>query len=389
MFGGSFNPIHNGHVAVAAAVRERFQLETVLLMVAKDPPHKQIAGSVDGYARLAMANAALAGREGLAASDIELRREGKSYTADTLRALASLYPGAQLSLIVGADMLCDLPNWREPEAICAMAEIIAVGRPKGGDCEAAARALASRYGARVRLSGVCGPELSSTEIRQRVLEALPVDSLMPPGAAWLMYEKGLYQPERIVWMQEKLRATLKYSRYLHCVGAMECAVELAARFGCDAKKARVAALLHDCAKLPEDALIALAKEFGVTPSEYDLRAPGLLHDRVGAFLAQRDYGVEDEEILRAIGRHTLCACGMTKLDKVVYLADKMERTRDYPGVEEIRAAAQSDLERAVVLCMEHVIAHLRRQNHAIDPAIFTARAEISEQLQQKEREDET
>lgn len=388
LFGGSFNPIHNGHIFVAAAARERFGLDRVLLMVAKDPPHKQIAGGVNGQTRFALVQAALEGQTGLEASDLELKREGKSYTVDTLRALSDLYPGAELRLIVGADMLLDLAAWREPESICALAGVIAVGRPDYEGLAGAAGALAARYGARVELADFSGPEISSTAIRDRVRDAQPIEGMLPDEAAWLLYENGLYQPHEIRAMQEKLRDTLKYSRYLHSVGAMECAIALAERFHCPGGKARTAALLHDCAKLPADRLTALAEQYGVPVSEFDRSTPGLLHDRVGAFVAREEYGVADEQILSAIRRHTLCGKDMTTLDKVVYVADKIERTRDYPGVEELRAASRRDLDEAVLLCMDSVIRHLEGRNQAIQPDIFAARAQMIKN-HNNEREDET
>ena len=113
LFGGSFNPIHNGHIDMARRVKEQFGLSRVLFMVAKDPPHKELLGNVPAEARLRMAEAALCGEEGLFASGMELERPGKSYTVDTVRALLAEMPDAKISLIVGEDMLQNLPSWRE------------------------------------------------------------------------------------------------------------------------------------------------------------------------------------------------------------------------------------------------------------------------------------
>ena len=121
LFGGSFNPIHNGHIDMARRVKEQLALDGVLFMVAKEPPHKELAGDVDAVSRLAMAQAALAGENGLSASGLELSRPGKSYTVDTVRTLLAENPGAEISLIVGEDMLRNLPAWRggNPSRACA------------------------------------------------------------------------------------------------------------------------------------------------------------------------------------------------------------------------------------------------------------------------------
>ena len=117
LYGGSFNPIHNGHIDVAAAVRNAFALDRVLFMVAKDPPHKEIADGVGARVRLAMTQLGIGDTEGFSVSDIELERPGKSYTLDTVRALRERFPQAEIFCIVGADMFFDLTEWHEAETL--------------------------------------------------------------------------------------------------------------------------------------------------------------------------------------------------------------------------------------------------------------------------------
>ena len=117
ILGGTFNPIHAGHVQMAVAARDALRLDRVLLMVAADPPHKRVAEAVAGAHRLRMAQLAAAGLPRVEASDLELRRTGRSYTVDTLRELHGRYPGASLYWIVGSDMLHDMPTWHRVEEI--------------------------------------------------------------------------------------------------------------------------------------------------------------------------------------------------------------------------------------------------------------------------------
>lgn len=385
MFGGSFNPPHNAHVALAAHMRREFSLERVLFVVASDPPHKSIAEGVDANTRLALTKAALRDADGLEACDIELRRRGKSYTADTLRELARRCPGARLWLVVGEDMLENLPFWRDPEEIFALATVAAASRPGAlADIRRTADALRDRYGADVRVSAFGEEDVSSTMIRERVYDAKPVSRLVPPGTEELIYLLSLYQPAEIRLAQARLRASLEPERYLHSVGAMRAAIELAERFGFDGKKARLAGLLHDCAKLSHERIFALAKRYGIEPDEYDRANPDLLHDRVGARYAREEYGVTDEQILSAIAGHTRSGKGVSTFSRMIYLADKIESTRGYPGVEEIREAAQTDMDRAALLCMERVLAHLGEKGRGVQPNIYEAMEELEHIIRSKE-----
>lgn len=214
LFGGSFNPIHNGHIDMARRVKEQFALDGVLFMVAKEPPHKELAGDVDAASRLAMAQAALAGESGLSASGLELSRPGKSYTVDTVRTLLAENPGAEISLIVGEDMLRNLPAWREAETLLGLVRVIAVSRPGvEGSLADAAETLRIRFGAGVALAPFTGQDVSSTMVRACVEQALPIDALVPPAVERQIYENAFYQNESVAQKQEKLRASLNKKRY--------------------------------------------------------------------------------------------------------------------------------------------------------------------------------
>lgn len=381
IYGGSFNPLHEGHIAVAEAVRAEYGLDCLLLMVAGDPPHKALAGHVEGAKRLEMVRRALQGRpklEGFAcASALELRREGKSYTVDTVRSLRDIFAGAEIYCVVGTDMLFDLPNWREAAALMQLCGFIAVGRGGAlGDREAQAAYLRESYGANILLSAFTGPELSSTEIRARIGAAQSVRGLVPAAVEAYIYEEGLYLPADFCAMQQKLRAELSPERYAHSMGTVRAAIELAERFGADGEKARLAALLHDCAKMDRERQQALVQQYGLDITDILPYGPGLIHGPLGAEHARRAYGVEDGEALDAIACHTLCRKGMTALDKIVYLADKLEPGRDYEGVEELRAVARISLDGAVRLAMEQGIAFVEKKGAKLHPGVLAARAEL-------------
>lgn len=193
MFGGTFNPIHNGHIALALSAA-RATGAKVLLVPTYLPPHKSGAGVIDGADRLEMCRLAVIGHPELSVSDMELQRGGPSYTVDTLGALAEAHPGAALYLVCGADMLVTLWQWRRYEEILQLAQVAAVWRPgtDKGDYEAAAARI-RRDGGRVLLIEQKGMEVSSTDIRERLERGESVEGLTPPAVLSYIRQRHLYE----------------------------------------------------------------------------------------------------------------------------------------------------------------------------------------------------
>jgi len=186
VFGGTFDPVHNAHLDIARAALAFAELDEVLFVVAARPPHKQSDTNATPEQRFAMVEAALESEPAMRASDLELRREGPSYTADTLRQLKNLHPGAKLFLIIGIDSLVDLPKWREPEAILERTTILVVPRP--GDDWSIPEALDGKYAVLPFDQTV----VSSTNVRQRLAEGSQVTDLVPRRVARLIESKGIY-----------------------------------------------------------------------------------------------------------------------------------------------------------------------------------------------------
>ena len=196
LLGGTFNPIHNAHVQMARIARDEAALDTVLLTVAADPPHKRVDGEVPAQERYRLTQIAVSGEERIVPSDLEILRGGKSYTLLTLQELGKLYPGAQISIVLGSDMLADLPNWYHPEEVLALADVLCVPRIGRNENDAeTARMLAERYSARIRILSAKADMISSTEIRKKLFDGSPVEGLMPDAAEQAAYEGGEYFPD--------------------------------------------------------------------------------------------------------------------------------------------------------------------------------------------------
>jgi len=186
VYGGTFDPIHTTHLAIARAALAHAQLDRVLFVVVASPPHKQNEDYAGAEDRCALVEAAIAGEAKFELSRLEIDRGGPSFTVDTLRQLHRDYPGAALFLIIGQDSLADLPSWRDPREILAQARLLVVPRP--GAPAPPPRLLEGRF------ETLPFPEssVSSTEIRARIAGGEDLSALLPPAVERLIRAKGLY-----------------------------------------------------------------------------------------------------------------------------------------------------------------------------------------------------
>ncbi|MDQ1365010.1 MAG: nicotinate-nucleotide adenylyltransferase [Acidimicrobiaceae bacterium] len=188
MLGGTFDPIHVGHLVAAVNARHALHLDRVILMVANLPWQKTGQRAVTAAEdRLAMVEAAVGGVEGLEAGRLEIDRGGESYTADTLVELASRNAGASLFLIVGWDVAAELTTWDRWEDIQRLATLVVVNRPGAGR-----PAGLDGEGWRVEEVTVPNLEISSTDLRQRAATGRPLDYLVPKAAVHCLRARGLY-----------------------------------------------------------------------------------------------------------------------------------------------------------------------------------------------------
>ncbi len=194
IFGGSFNPVHQGHVDLAKAFVEALQLDRLLVIPSGIPPHKQVRFPTPGEKRMQMCLLAFAGVPQAEVLDLEIRREGASYTCETLRELHFLYPQEELYLLMGADMFTSLDSWREPETIFRLAVLCGIPRDRE-DAETLRRAARKweAQGAKTVILDVSIMAVSSTLIRQRISRGETVSGLLPPAVEAYVYENGLYR----------------------------------------------------------------------------------------------------------------------------------------------------------------------------------------------------
>ena len=391
IYGGSFNPIHKGHLTAAQSAAKQLGLDRLFLIPASVPPHKQLsADSASAQQRLEMTVLATAEMDCQAeVLDIELKRTGKSYTSDTLRALKAQYPDDELWLLMGTDMFLSFHTWHEPDVILSLASLAAFSRTEEGeDAEFAAQEafLEKTFGANVvTLRNPDVIEISSTEVRVALPKGDGEEYLTAAVYGYIL-RHGLYGTKADLQnlTAQELRCValsyLKPKRMAHVLGTEETAVQLARRYGADEEEARIAALLHDCTKkLNIEEQLQLCRQYSLQLDEMQQWALKLQHAITGAAVARHVFGVSDE-VYEAIRWHTTGKADMSTLEKVIYLADYIEPTRDFPGVEELRKAIWEDLDRGLLLGLEMSIQEMKNWGNPVHEDTLRARDFLAEQL---------
>ena len=387
IYGGTFNPPHLGHVTAARAVFELLKLDLLLLVPDGQPPHKMLPpGSPTPEQRLEMTR--LAGEqlglgERVRTLDLELKREGRSYTAETLRQLHQQYPEDELWLLMGTDMFLTLQAWREPGEILSLAGIAAFGRTEEDTEElfSVQRDYLYRTYLQARIFTLTIPgvvDVSSTELRTMLARG-EGGNLLPPAVYGYILREGLYDTRAdlkhlpLRTLRPVALSYLKHKRIPHVLGTEQEAIRLAERYGADVEKARVAALLHDCTKrLDMEEQLALCRQYGIRLDALEQQALKLLHAKTGAAIARDVFGVDDE-IYRAIWWHTTGHAGMTLLEKIMYLADYIEPSRDFPGVDKLRAVCYKDLDEGLLMGLEMTIEEMTSMGNPVHHATIEAR----------------
>lgn len=373
IMGGTFDPIHQGHIRMAQCALESMQLSRVLMLPSGNPPHKpDITPAEDRYR---MVCAACAGLPGLEPCREEIDRSGVIYTVDTLSILQEKYPRAELFYLIGADTLMELHNWRRYETVLTMCTFLVCPRswtytPQQLTEE---RRRLTALGGRFLFLDMDVIDISSTEARRAIrdgegLANLPVQVREYARAAGL-YGAPLRIPQGPEWLK-MLFADLSVKRFSHTLAVADTARRLALLHGLDAVKAETAGLLHDCAKcLPLKDMQRIARENRLTEDETILASGALLHSVVGAHLARTKYGCTDEEVLGAILSHTTGRPGMSPMAMAVWLADTIEPTRAfYPLLDKVRMLAGLSLEKAMIASLEGTLEHVRKKGDAVHPA---------------------
>lgn len=390
LMGGSFNPVHCGHVYLARAAIESGAVDSVLFLPTGNPPHKH-DGLADKYDRLRMVELAIENEQGMSVSREEIDRGGVIYTVDTLTNLHAKMPDCELIYLIGADTLRALGTWRQVDKVIERCRFLVMMRE--GETPEDVVSLAGLWterGADIAFLNARKMDVSSTLIRERVRAGQSLTGLVPQAVEDYIHAHNLYlEADGAEWMKRekmiyKLKKALDEQRYMHTLGVEATAREMARRFGEDEEKAALAGLLHDCAKcLPLSQMVKAAK--GEKLDSMIKESKALMHSVAGMHLAEAVYGVTDPQVLSAIRWHTTGHANMTKLEKIIYLADMIEPNRKpYPGLDELRKLCMTDLDEAMHTALRMTLEHVREQEKPLHPDTLAALLEYEPELAKTE-----
>ncbi|MDD6551254.1 MAG: nicotinate (nicotinamide) nucleotide adenylyltransferase [Lachnospiraceae bacterium] len=400
ILGGTFNPIHNAHLYIAAEAYRQLSLDEVWLMPDGIPPHKGLDGDATRFERLGMCEAAVKSIPYMKTSDEEIRSDGRSYSYLTLTRIRERHPDDEIFFIIGEDSLDMFSSWAHPEIIAKVVTLAVAIRHDSdvtGSITSVCDKLRVKYNARIRLLHTDYMDISSSEIRTMLsqdgiypgnLSRLQV--LLPKAVLKYIMDHRLYgcmkgkqmSPKEDIKpsdfpkvkqdIEKKLEKKLKPSRYTHTIGVAYTAASLAMAHGYSMDVAFIAGLLHDCAKyMSPDELLEFCQKKKIDITQAEKKSPQLLHAKAGAYLAKHEYGIEDEEILHAITVHTTGMPGMSLLDEILFTADYIEPNRDKAKrLTEIRQAAFKDFHLAIQMILSDTIDYLKETGKDIDETTY-------------------
>lgn len=316
VLGGSFDPVHYGHLILAEQIKTEAALDEVVFVPAYVSPFKIWNKQTEGNHRVEMLKLAIDNHPGFEISTIELEENSPSYTYYTLKQLEKDYGGdVDLFFIIGTDAFMHIEGWKHSRELLDGFSFL-IGLRKGYDeskLEAILDDLKTRYLLKAEYIRIPELEIAASDLRNRIGTGKSVKFLLPDSVIEYIDQQGLYK-NSCLRIESFVKEKVKPQRFEHTVGVVNMARELAHKYGADPEKAEIAAWFHDA-----------YREEG-----------NLEHGPKAAEQLEILFGVDDPEILDAIRYHTTGRVGMGLLEKIIYLADSLEKSREYPGVQELR-----------------------------------------------------
>lgn len=334
IFGGAFDPPHYEHKEICEQVKRELGLEQIILVPSGNAPHKK--GLTEYGQRVEMLSI-LFGSD-CVYDDIENRLDGITNTARVLPLLKAKYK--DICFIIGGDSMIAMDSWIDPLTVMTTCPVVVVSRKEKSKELIEKIEKYRKLGSVIYLVNYVGKDCSSTLCR--TYSELGLDNpLVPEAEAEYIKTKGLYSEYSS--LVDSISTRLTEKRMEHTKQVVLMAVRLNEQLGLPYDKVFRSALLHDVAKYNPK-----------TETEYNrMKMSGAYaHAFVGAEIAETEFGVKDPEILDAIRFHTTGRANMTKLEKLIFLADYVEETRDFAGVSEIRKLSLADFEKGFILAVE-------------------------------------
>lgn len=350
IFGGSYNPIHQGHINAAISAANYLKVDEVWLM----PRKYNYDGSLllDGKYRIEMINMAIENLNNFKICDIELKDKNAKliYTYNTAKIIKKRYPDIDFYFLIGTDQLNSLPRWYKANELTKLFKFVCYKRP-GYDIDIN---IQNEYDVMI----IDGPlvDTSSTIIRSGIFQKIDDDIQQ------YIIKKQLYLKERVM-------PKLPEERFIHVLSTARFAKKVALSNNVNTNRAYVAGILHDIAKgLTKDEIYEIMQKYFHNKLNYPKYC---YHAFASAYIAYFDFGINDKKILKAICNHAKANKHMSKLDKIIYCADKLEESRPFANtLNDIRDLAFNNIDQCFIEVLKFQIEYLKKQNDEIDQSIF-------------------
>lgn len=356
ILGGTFNPIHNGHIEIAQLAMKQFGLAKVIFLTSGNPPHKQNQEILDAKIRHIMVKRAVSCIDGFSACDWEVNRPEFSYTQDALLHFKEIYPDDSLYFIIGGDSLRDFDKWHNPQEILKLCTLLVYDRDGGTIKTEIAQQIT---GERITIS--------SSGIREDIKNGINAEDKLPLEVWEFIKRNNVYK--YVPDFEEKLKTMLTPERFTHSLGVRDTAIRLAKLYKADEKKAEIAGLLHDNAK-NMDNIYERCRDLEVELDEFEKRNPALVHAKLGAETAKCEFGISDGEIISAIRWHTIGRADMTLLEKIIFVADLTEPGRKFPDILKIRELSEKDIDKALLECVKATVRVNKERGCEVHPNAY-------------------
>lgn len=346
LFGGSYNPIHQGHLNAAISTSKQIQADEVWLM----PRKYNYDGSLllDGKHRVKMINLAISHLNNFYVCDVELKDNKKKliYTYYTAKKITRMYKDIDFYFLIGADQLNNLKLWYKADKLTKLFKFVCYKRP--------GYVINEQIAKQFNVIIVDGPtvDVSSTLVRSGIFDKIDEDIKN-------------YINENQLYLKERVMPKLPEDRFIHVLSTARIAKKIAKANHVDTNRAYVAGILHDIAKgLSKEEIYEIVKEHFNDKLCYPKYA---YHAFASSYIAKTQFGINDPKILKAIENHAKSNKKMSKLDKIIYCADKLEENRPFANtLNEVREMAYKDIDKCFVLVLKDQVRYLKANNLFID-----------------------
>lgn len=370
IFGGTFNPPHLGHKNLAMQIKDIAKLDRIIIIPSYVPPHKQTTQLASGKHRVKMCELMFS-EDIFNVSDIEIRRGGKSYTIDTIATLKKEYPGDELFLIIGSDMLLSFHEWKQYKDIISLVTLCVASRSDEISKDvlssyAIDTLVLSEAKGEIIIADIEPMEVSSTAVRELIKYGLDNCELTSREVFDYARMNLLYESPYMEY-KKLLKEKLDDYRFLHSLNVAESAYNLALMYGADEDKAYLIGLLHDIMKnAPKNEQLQIMENGGIILTQAEKNNPKLWHAMAGECYLKDVLEIKDEEILGSVRYHTTGKASMSLMEKIIYVADYISAERNYPDVEVMRYKALTQgLEEASLYSLQYTLKKLSQDKGII------------------------